>query len=326
MVWVLAGFMGCGKSSVGRLVARMAACPDSLLPPESFPSSPENGSAGKAPDGSGAPAQMRVARPSEVNFLAEKDPDGSGAFATGRNSDDNLPAQAVSGATGRNTGDNLPGQAFSEAAGRNPGENLPAQLVFVDLDAEIEAREGRSIREIFAEGGEAAFRAVERETLAELLYRSGVLPLREFASLTPPSADADGPPASVPRVARPSGAIATSSGNPSAKLLISLGGGTLTDPESRELVRKHCRCIYLRASLETLAENLRWEGEAATRPMLAGADPKAPAESPDSLESRISAMMDSRAPIYEKAADVIIDIDGLDYSDIARLVLNSFSL
>ena len=128
-----------------------------------------------------------------------------------------------------------------------------------------------------------------------------------------------------PRVARPSGAIATSSGNPSAKLLISLGGGTLTDPESRELVRKHCRCIYLRASLENLAANLRWEGEAATRPMLAGADPKAPAESHESLESRISAMMDSRAPIYEKAADVIIDIDGLSYEQAALQVLNSIS-
>ena len=265
MVWVLAGFMGCGKSSVGRLVARMAACPESLLPPESFTGSQKKCSPAKAPDGS-----------------------------------------------------------VVSAAGRNSDENLSAQLVFVDLDAEIEAREGRSIREIFAEGGEAAFRAVERATLAELLYRSGVLPLREFASLTPPSADADGPPASVPRVARPSGAIATSSGNPSAKLLISLGGGTLTDPESRELVRKHCRCIYLRASLETLAANLRWEGEAATRPMLAGADPNAPADSPDSLEARISAMMAERAPIYEKAANVIIDIDGLSYEDAARLVLNSF--
>ena len=112
---------------------------------------------------------------------------------------------------------------------------------------------------------------------------------------------------------------------PESKLLISLGGGTLTDPGSRELVRKHCRCIYLRASLETLAANLRWEGEAATRPMLAGADPKAPADSPDSLESRISAMMDSRAPIYEKAADVIIDIDGLSYEQAALQVLNSIS-
>ena len=210
-------------------------------------------------------------------------------------------------------------------------------VAFIDLDEEIVRRCGKSIPEIFSAIGEAGFRAIERETLAELLYRSGVLPLREFASLTPPSADADGPPASVgvpgkrefsgvqPRVARPSGAIATSSGNPSAKLLISLGGGTLTDPESRELVRKHCRCIYLRASLENLAANLRWEGEAATRPMLAGADPKAPADSPDSLESRISAMMDSRAPIYEKAADVIIDIDGLSYEQAALQILNYLS-
>ena len=160
---------------------------------------------------------------------------------------------------------------------------------------------------------------------ADLTPGKEVLPPQEFASLTPPSADADGPPASVPRVARPSGAIATSSGNPSTKLLISLGGGTLTDPGSRELVRKHCRCIYLRASLETLAANLRWEGEAASRPMLAGADPKAPAESPDSLESRIASMMATRGPIYEKAADIILDIDGLDYSDVARQILNCFS-
>jgi shikimate kinase len=247
-----------------------------------------------------------------------------------------LPPESFTGSQKKCSPAKAPDGSVVSAAGRNSDENLSAQLVFVDLDAEIEAREGRSIREIFAEGGEAAFRAVERETLAELLYRSGVLPLREFASLTPPSADADGPPASVgvpgkrefsgvqPRVARPSGAIATSSGNPSAKLLISLGGGTLTDPESRELVRKHCRCIYLRASLETLAANLRWEGEAATRPMLAGADPNAPADSPDSLEARISAMMAERAPIYESAADVIIDIDGLSYEDAARLVLNSF--
>ena len=192
-------------------------------------------------------------------------------------------------------------------------------------EKEFAERLEKGLAKGLAEGGEAAFRAVERETLAELLYRSGVLPLREFASLTPPSADADGPPASVPRVARPSGAITTSSGNPSAKLLISLGGGTLTDPESRELVRKHCRCIYLRASLETLAANLRWEGETASRPMLAGADPKAPAESPDSLESRIASMMAARGPVYEKAADIILDIDGLDYSDIARQILNCFS-
>lgn len=108
-------------------------------------------------------------------------------------------------------------------------------------------------------------------------------------------------------------------------LLISLGGGTLTDEESREMVRKNCKCIYLRASVQELAKNLREDGAAAGRPMLAGANPDASADAPDSLESRISAMMAVRGPIYEKAADIILDIDGLSYEQAARQILNSFS-
>ena len=48
---------------------------------------------------------------------------------------------------------------------------------FIDADAAIEARTGRSIPEIFAQGGEAAFRAVEAETIRELLARGGVIAL-----------------------------------------------------------------------------------------------------------------------------------------------------
>lgn len=44
---------------------------------------------------------------------------------------------------------------------------------FVDLDAEIERREGRSIGAIFAEQGEPAFRALERRLTAELLAPAG---------------------------------------------------------------------------------------------------------------------------------------------------------
>jgi len=38
---------------------------------------------------------------------------------------------------------------------------------FVDLDMEIEARAGSSVREIFARGGEPLFRRLEQETLRE---------------------------------------------------------------------------------------------------------------------------------------------------------------
>lgn len=46
---------------------------------------------------------------------------------------------------------------------------------FVDTDEEIERKTGRSIPEIFAEGGEAAFRAAERETVAECGMRQGAV-------------------------------------------------------------------------------------------------------------------------------------------------------
>ena len=52
------------------------------------------------------------------------------------------------------------------STGRELASRLGARLV--DLDAEIVEREGRPIPEIFADGGEAAFRAVEQATLASL--------------------------------------------------------------------------------------------------------------------------------------------------------------
>ena len=212
-VWALIGFMGCGKSSIGRTVQRLAA-------------------------------------------------------------------KAASGV--------IPVFAKKRLSQKSSG-----QLQFIDLDEEIVRREGRSVPEIFADGGEAAFRTIERATLAELLSEANSL--RGNASL------------------------------PTVNLLLSLGGGTLTDPESRKLVQKNCKCIYLRASVKTLVANLREVGTEG-RPMLAGANPNAPADSPESLESRIASMMAARSPIYEKAADIILDIDGMDYSDIARQIINSFSL
>jgi shikimate kinase len=41
---------------------------------------------------------------------------------------------------------------------------------FIDLDMEIEAHEGVSVRRLFAERGEPAFRAIENEVLRECLF------------------------------------------------------------------------------------------------------------------------------------------------------------
>ena len=51
---------------------------------------------------------------------------------------------------------------------------LAARLGFdvIDADAEIERRAGRTIRAIFADEGEAGFRARERDVMAEYLAKS----------------------------------------------------------------------------------------------------------------------------------------------------------
>ena len=46
---------------------------------------------------------------------------------------------------------------------------------FVDLDEEIERRSGRRIPDIFAEDGEAAFRALERAVCADVTKESGLI-------------------------------------------------------------------------------------------------------------------------------------------------------
>ena len=101
------------------------------------------------------------------------------------------------------------------STGRALAERLGAR--FVDLDAEIVARTGRTIPEIFREGGESAFRAAELEALRAVLD--------EAAAAT-------------------------------ANTVLALGGGTLTVPEARELVFSKTECIFLRTSLETIRERL----------------------------------------------------------------------
>ena len=246
-VWVLTGFMGCGKTSIGRAAAKMLGV-GGMPPkeaPESFTGSQKESSPAKAPD------------------------------------------------------------AF------------PNTLLFLDLDEEIVRRCGRSIPEIFAAEGEEGFRRIEMDTLATLLQGAGVPHGGRATRGTEaggPSALADG---GVSEANSPRG------NDPKPELLIALGGGTLMNEECRELVKRNAKCIYLRAKVETLAENLRTD-DVAGRPMLSGVNLEAPADAPDSLESRIASMMALRGPIYEKAADIILDIDGLTYEDAARQILKSF--
>lgn len=142
---------------------------------------------------------------------------------------------------------------------------------FIDLDHWIETGYGRNIREIFAENGEAEFRRLETEALSEI-----------FSHRT----------------------------SESGTLVLSLGGGTLTADGAAQLILDNSVCIYLRAGISTLCDNLTaFPGE---RPMMNGA------KGAEEITVRIKELMDKRSSLYEEAADYILDIDGKDYADVAE--------
>lgn len=111
---------------------------------------------------------------------------------------------------------------------------------FMDLDEVIEGAEGRSIPEIFASDGEAAFRRMEAETLQNLISQ---LPDTNTSIHHGKHLNA----------------------------VVALGGGTVMRKECAEMVREKTICVYLRATVETLVRNL--DGESENRPMLSNEEP-----------------------------------------------------
>jgi 3-dehydroquinate synthetase/shikimate kinase len=109
----------------------------------------------------------------------------------------------------------LPGSGKS-AVGRRLAHRHGAS--FVDLDDSIEKAAGRSIPDIFADGGEAAFRSLERQAVAEL-----------------------GP-------AENDGTVRT---------VVATGGGAVIDPRNRWALYRRRLPIWLDVRPEVLAQRLR---------------------------------------------------------------------
>jgi shikimate kinase len=126
-----------------------------------------------------------------------------------------------------------------------------------DIDSEIEAREGRTISDIFVDSGEEHFRALERSAVAQVL------------------AEHDG--------------------------VVSLGGGAVLDPDTRELLVDH-QVVFLRVGL---SEAVKRVGLGTGRPLLLG-----------NVRSRIKALLDERAPVYAAVADLTVDTDQRSPEDI----------
>lgn len=137
----------------------------------------------------------------------------------------------------------------------------------VDLDEFIEEGDGRTIAEIFEEDGEKAFREMEADAVECMMMVYG------------------------------------STGQ---DVILSLGGGTLMNAENAKTLQANTEIFYLRATVDTLVENLT--GASDGRPMLSGGD----------LRTKVTGLMKKRASTYEKVAHHILDTDGKDCAVVAE--------
>jgi shikimate kinase len=133
----------------------------------------------------------------------------------------------------------------------------------LDLDREIEAREGRTVPEIFRAEGEPYFRAREAEATVEVAGRSGVV--------------------------------------------LSPGGGWITNPGLLERLGPGTLSVWLRVSPETVLE--RVAPTRGDRPLL---------DVPDPL-SVVRRLLAEREPFYRRAG-LVVDTDGLDVAGVAAVV------
>lgn len=96
----------------------------------------------------------------------------------------------------------------------------------------------------------------------------------------------------------------------SEKYVISVGGGLPVKEENRELLKELGSVVYLRAKPDTIYERLKND---TSRPLLRGDDPK----------GKIESMIKQRDPVYELAADCIVDVDEKGYEVIIGEILEA---
>lgn len=134
-----------------------------------------------------------------------------------------------------------------------------------DTDALVERRAGRSVREIWRDDGEAAFRDLESAALAEALGEE----------------------------------------NPS--VIAAAGGVVLRDDNRVALEQASAHVVWLLADVEVLLGRVR---RGMHRPAL-----------DDDPEGALTAMFESRAPLYREVADAIVSVDHRSVSDVTQAVL-----
>lgn len=93
-------------------------------------------------------------------------------------------------------------------------------------------------------------------------------------------------------------------------LVISTGGGIVLREANRDVLKKLGKVVYLRVTPETVVKRLQHD---TSRPLLMG----------DDKHQKVKEIMDYREPIYQDAADIIIDTDNLSKKEIAEKILSA---
>ena len=201
---------------------------------------------------------------------------------------------------------------------------------FMDLDDVIVEKAGRSIPEIFATDGEAAFRKMEHDVLRDIVASAERHSVPEA-----PSHLSMGPspyPVNTPKIDRFPGTpgvgkclFHTYASQPieNSTIVLALGGGAVMQEECERMVHEGTVCIYLKASVETLLSHL--EGEAAGRPLLNNTPVMSSEVETSPLRNRILDLMAKRSATYGRTAHHIIDTDGKSIEDIAAEIIGLFS-
>ncbi len=91
--------------------------------------------------------------------------------------------------------------------------------------------------------------------------------------------------------------------------IIATGGGLPMRQENHALLKELGTVVYLRISAKSVWERLKGD---TSRPLLQCAEPLA----------RIEELLEKRAPVYEAAADMILDVDGKDMEQVLTELLD----
>lgn len=94
------------------------------------------------------------------------------------------------------------------------------------------------------------------------------------------------------------------------EVVLAPGGGWITQPALLDVLGPDTFVVWLRISPEEAVD--RAERDRTRRPLLAGPDPVAKAET----------LIASREPLYRSAADAVIDVDALDPDEVAWAVVD----